>query len=39
MNKKEINSPWLTANFVLWFCGFGGLVLVAFLGHYVWHMF
>jgi hypothetical protein len=39
MNKKEINSPLLTANFVLWFCGVGCLLLLLFLGHYVWRVF
>jgi hypothetical protein len=39
MNKKEIKSPWLTANFVFWFCGVGCLLLLLFLGHYVWKVF
>ena len=39
MNKKEIKSPWLTANFVFWFCGVGCFLLLAFLGHYVWKVF
>lgn len=39
MNKKEINSPWLTANFVIWFCGVGCVALLLFLGHYVWRVF
>jgi hypothetical protein len=39
MNKKEIKSPWLTANFVFWFCGVGCLLLLLFLGHYIWRVF
>jgi hypothetical protein len=39
MDKKEINSPKLTANFLFWICGVGGLLLLAFLGHYVWRIF
>jgi hypothetical protein len=39
MDKKEINSPKLTANFLFWVCGVGGVVLVALLGHYVWKIF
>jgi hypothetical protein len=38
MNKKEINSPLLTANFVIWFCGVGCLLLVFLLGRYFWHI-
>jgi hypothetical protein len=38
MNKKEINSPWMTANFVIWFCGVGCLALLL-LGHYLWRVF
>jgi hypothetical protein len=36
MDKKEINSPKLTANFLIWICGVGGLLLVIFLAHFVW---
>jgi len=36
MDKKEINSPKLTANFLFWICGAGSLLLVAFLAHFVW---
>jgi hypothetical protein len=39
MDKKEINSPKLTANFLFWVGGVGGVLLVAFLGHYVWKIF
>jgi hypothetical protein len=39
MNKKDINSPLLTANFVIWFCGVGCLLLLIFLGHYMWKVF
>ena len=38
MNKKEINSPKLTANFLFWIAGVGGILLVALL-HYVWKVF
>jgi hypothetical protein len=38
MDKKEINSPKLTANFLLLVCVVGGL-MVALLGHYVWKVF
>jgi hypothetical protein len=36
MDKKEINSPTLTLNFVFWICGVGGLVLLILLAHFVW---
>ena len=39
MNKKEINSPWMTANFVVWLCGVGCVALLLFLGHYLWRVF
>jgi hypothetical protein len=39
MDKKEINSPKLTANFLFWVCGVGGALLIAVLGHYVWKVF
>jgi len=35
MDKKEINSPNLTANFIFWVCGVGGLLLLALLGAFV----
>jgi hypothetical protein len=38
MDKKEINSPKLTANFLFWVAGFGGVLLVVLL-HYVWKVF
>ena len=38
MDKKEINSPKLTANFLVWICGVGGLVLLIFLAHFVWNV-
>jgi hypothetical protein len=39
MDKKEINSPKLTANFLFWVAGVGGVLLVAFLAHYTWKIF
>ncbi len=39
MEKKEINSPRLTADFLFWICGVGGLLIIALLGHYVWRVF
>jgi hypothetical protein len=39
MDKKEINSPKLTANFLFWVAGVGGVLLVAFLAHFVWKVF
>jgi hypothetical protein len=36
MDKKEINSPRLTLNFVFWICGVGGFVLLTLLAHFVW---
>jgi hypothetical protein len=39
MNKKEINSPKLTANFLFWVGGVGGALLIAFLGHFIWKVF
>jgi hypothetical protein len=36
MDKKEIDSPKLTANFIIWICGVGGLLLLIFLAHFVW---
>ena len=39
MDKREINSPRLTANYLFWVCGVGGLLVIALLGHYVWRAF
>jgi hypothetical protein len=39
MDKKEINSPKLTGNFLFWICGVGCVVLVGLLGHFVWGIF
>jgi len=39
MDKEEINSPKLTANFLFWVCGVGGPLLVVLLGHYDWGVF
>ncbi len=39
MDKKEINSPKLTENFLFWICGVGGVILIALLGHFVWKIF
>ena len=37
MDKKEINSPGLTANFLFWICG--GVVLIAILiARFVFHV-
>jgi len=36
MDKKEINSPKLTVNFLIWICGVGGLLLFTCLAHFVW---
>ena len=38
MDKKEINSPRRTANFLFLIAGVGGVLLVALL-HYVWRVF
>jgi hypothetical protein len=35
MDKKEINSPKLTLNFLLWISGFM-LLLFALIAHFVW---
>ncbi len=39
MEKKEINSSRLSADFLFWICGVGGLLIIALLGHYVWRVF
>jgi cytochrome bd-type quinol oxidase subunit 2 len=38
MDKKEINSPKMTAKFLFWVAGVGVVLLVALL-HYVWKVF
>jgi hypothetical protein len=38
MNKKEIESPKLTANFLIWTAVFI-LLLFALLAHFVWKVF
>jgi hypothetical protein len=38
MDKKEINSPKLTVNFLIWIGGVGGLLLLTFLAHFVWKL-
>jgi hypothetical protein len=38
MNKKEINSPKLTANFLIWITAFL-LLIFAVLAHFVWKAF
>jgi hypothetical protein len=38
MDKKEINSLKLTADFLFWVCGVGGLLLLIFLAHFVWQI-
>jgi len=39
MDKKEINSTKLTANFLFWIGGVFMLLLFALLGHFVWRVF
>ena len=36
MDKREINSPRLTANFLIWIGGVFLLLLFAFIAHFVW---
>jgi hypothetical protein len=38
MDKKEIESPKLTARFLIWITGFL-IVLFALIAHFVWRMF
>ena len=38
MDKKEIESPKLTANFLVWISAFV-LLLFLLIGHFVWRMF
>ena len=37
MNKKQINSPKLSANFLFWVCDIGGVFIL--LGYYVGRVF
>lgn len=39
MDKKEINSPKLTLNFLVWIGGMFMLLLFALLAHFVWRLF
>ena len=36
MDKKEIDSPKMTLNFLIWMGGVFMLLLFAFLAHFVW---
>jgi hypothetical protein len=36
MDKKEINSPRMTLNFLIWVGGVFMLLLFGFLAHFVW---
>ena len=38
MDKKEIESPKLTARFLIWITGFL-IVLFALIAHFVWRVF
>jgi hypothetical protein len=38
MDKKEIESPKLTARFLIWITGFM-IVLFALIAHFVWRVF
>jgi hypothetical protein len=39
MDKKEINSPKLTLNFLIWIGGVFMVLLFALLAHFVWRIF
>lgn len=39
MDKKEINSPKMTLNFLIWVGGVFMLLLFALLAHFVWKLF
>ena len=39
MDKKQINNPWMTLNFLIWVGGVFMLSLFALLAHFVWHIF
>lgn len=38
MDKKQINDPKMTANFLIWVGGVFMLLLFAFLAHFVWRV-
>jgi hypothetical protein len=39
MDKKQINSPKMTLNFLIWVGGVFMLSIFALLGHFVWSIF
>ncbi len=39
MDKKEINSPKMTLNFLIWVGGVFMLLLFMLLAHFVWRIF
>ncbi len=39
MDKKQINSPKMTLNFLIWIGGVFMLLLFALLAHFVWRLF
>jgi hypothetical protein len=39
MDKKQINSPKMTLNFLIWVGGVFMLLLFALLAHFVWGIF
>jgi hypothetical protein len=39
MDKKQINDPKMTLNFLIWVGGVFMLSLFAFLAHFVWRIF
>ncbi|MFZ0317985.1 MAG: hypothetical protein WAL56_02590 [Candidatus Sulfotelmatobacter sp.] len=39
MDKKQINDPKMTVNFLIWVGGVFMLLLFAFLAHFVWRVF
>jgi hypothetical protein len=39
MDKKQINDPKMTLNFLIWVGGVFVLALFAFLAHFVWKLF
>lgn len=38
MDKKQINDPKMTLNFLIWVGGVFMLSLAALLAHFVWHI-